>query len=253
MESWGGGDVVVIRSPSPQRGARRTSPDEDRRERVRPLASRVGGAPASFRGGSPARRHIDDSEGKGTGKSKERTSRADGGAFAGQASLEPAWQVHARRRKRVARAILEAAAARGAAHSDDEQSDEDSGAEAGRAEPFRQWSWPPSSKGKGRGKGPPQKGGSGYQVSATRVHVSNLPKDVTEGNLEHLFKQHGNVLGLQLLTSGARGQICAIIRFSSNADAERSIAALHNKHEVRPGDGPILVKLAKPNPRWDNN
>lgn len=87
------------------------------------------------------------------------------------------------------------------------------------------------------------------------MHVSNLPTDITEGNLEHLFGQHGNVLGLQLLTGSGRasaGQICAIIRYSSNADAEASIAALHNKHEVRPGDGPIVVKLAKPNPRWDS-
>lgn len=227
MESWHGGEVVVIRSPSP----RRSSPGmrEDRGER----RNRFGGSRLDSR--------FDgfESGGKGKGKSKEW---GNGGA----ASLEPAWQVHARRRWRVRRAILDAAQARGVAHDDGELS-------GGNGDTGRWWSRPsPPSKGKGGGK---SRGSSGYQVSSTRVHVSNLPKDITEGNLEHLFGQHGDVLGLQLLTAGGRssgpGQICAIVRFSSNEDAEASITALHNKHEVRPGDGPIIVKLAKPNPRWD--
>jgi len=113
---------------------------------------------------------------------------------------------------------------------------------------LRGFAW--GSGGKG-GKGGGFRSG-GYQVSSTRVHVSNLPRDITEGNLEHLFGQHGHVLGLQLLGGGGRGQMCAIIRFSSSDDAEASIEALHGQHEVRPGDGPLVVKLAKPNPRWDS-
>lgn len=116
--------------------------------------------------------------------------------------------------------------------------------------------WWSGRKGKGGGKGGGVRGGGGggYQVSSTRVHVSNLPRDITEGNLEHLFGQHGHVLGLQLLGGGggARGQMCAIIRYSSSDDAEASIEALHGQYEVRAGDGPIVVKLAKPNPRWDS-
>mmetsp|Transcript_25527 Transcript_25527/g.71882 ORF Transcript_25527/g.71882 Transcript_25527/m.71882 type:complete len:361 (+) Transcript_25527:131-1213(+) len=111
------------------------------------------------------------------------------------------------------------------------------------------WSGGSRSKGKSRGRGG---GAGGYQVAASRVHVSNLPKDITEGNLEHLFGQHGKVLGLQLLAGAQRGQTCAIVRYESHEDAEASIDALHAKYEVRAGDGPIVVKLAKPNPRWDS-
>jgi len=231
--------VVVIRSPSPRR-FERSSPGmrEDRGER----RNRFGGSRLDSR--------FDgfESGGKGKGKSKEQMSTWGNG---GAASLEPAWQVHARRRWRVRRAILDAAQARGVAHDDGELS-------GGNGDTSRWWSRPsPPSKGKGSGgKGSARGSTGGYQVSSTRVHVSNLPKDITEGNLEHLFGQHGDVLGLQLLTAGGRssgpGQICAIVRFSSNEDAEASITALHNKHEVRPGDGPIIVKLAKPNPRWDS-
>lgn len=98
--------------------------------------------------------------------------------------------------------------------------------------------------GKGKGRG------GGYQVSSTRVHVSNLPEKITEAELEKLFSRHGEVLGLQML-GARRGQSCAIVRFSSSSDADASIVALHNRHELRDGSGPINVKLAKPNPRWD--
>lgn len=301
MESLRGGEVVVIksrrtppRSESPRvdrRASQGLGRDEDHRDRARPFASRFGG---------PSPRMDDDeseefeSMGKGAGRvSSSDARRGDGGAIA-PASLEPAWQVHARRRQRVARAILQAAAARGVS---DEFEDEMSEGEF-NGNRHRRWSQPPphrppqeelddgmngqerrwsytqqaeiphfrsempprSRKGKGGGKGGKYdggaRGGSGYQVSSTRVHVSNLPKDITEGKLQNVFSQHGDVLGLQMLGGGGRGggpgHICAIIRFSSNADAEKSIVALHNNYEVKPGDGPISVKLAKPNPRWDN-
>lgn len=207
------------------------------------MASRFGGV-ARFDGG-----HSDSFDGKGKGKGRFPAGGDQrwGSGGAGAASLEPAWQVHDRRRRRVARAILEAAAARGVPHDDDEgEMSEDNG------ETKRWWSRPPPpSKGKGGGKDGWQ-GRGGYQVSSTRVHVSNLPRDINEGNLEHLFSQHGAVLGLQLLANHGRNiGLCGIVRFSSNQDAQASIDALHNRHEVRSGDGPIVVKLAKPNKRWD--
>lgn len=254
LDSWRGGEVVVIRSPSPR--PEHPSPgamhDEDRSfDRVRIQPSRFGGMS-----------RLDRFDGKGKGKKgkgpPERFSSSDfhwgSGGGSPVASLEPAWQVHARRRRRVARAILAAAAARGVAPPHDDDDDPEvpmlRPADEEEEEGFGKEGF-----GKGKGSKGGFRGGGGYQVSATRVHVSNLPKDITEGNLEHLFGQHGNVLGLQLLTAGGRGagpgQICAIIRYNNNADAETAIRALHNKHEVRPGDGPIVVKLAKPNPRWD--
>lgn len=279
VESWQGDDVVVIRSRQtpPRSPRRRRSPSshaEDRREQARRIPSRLGGGQG-----------IEDfeSRGKGGGRVSSRDVWWDGGGGAAPtpASLEPAWQVNARRRQRVQRAILQAAAVRGvSAPSEDEMSDGDyhgsrrrrwsqpppppqdwSDDAAGPAP--RRWGYesaqprsrPPPSKGKGGGKGGKYDGGAkgGYQVSSTRVHVSNLPKDVTEGQVQQEFRKHGDVLGLQLLSGGrnsAPGRICAIVRFSSSADAEKSIAALHQK-EVRPGDGPISLMLAKPNPRWD--
>lgn len=125
----------------------------------------------------------------------------------------------------------------------------------GHAEPDRWWQ---GGRGKGAGKGEKggyRAGGSGFQVSSTRVHVSNLPPDSSEGSVTDLFAKHGHVLGLQLLAGargGPNGRACAIVRFQSNAGAVASIAALHNKYEAHPGDGPLIVKLAKPNPRWDS-
>lgn len=247
----------MIRSPSPRQEHPSPGPcnDEDD-EHWRGGSSlnwdrRVRIQPSRFGGVSRFDRYDGKGKTKGRGKSSERVdgnlawSASGGGGSA--ASLEPAWQVHARRRRRVARAILAAAAARGVAAPPEVREDN---APTLRPRPPED-EGPPPAKGKGKSSSR-----GGYQVSSTRVHVSNLPRDITEGNLEHLFGQHGHVLGLQLLTasgrSGGPGQICAIIRYPRSADAEAAIVALHNKHEVRPGDGPIVVKLAKPNPRWDN-
>jgi RNA recognition motif-containing protein len=94
-------------------------------------------------------------------------------------------------------------------------------------------------------------GGGDGRVSGNRVHVSGLPTSIKDGELRDIFGKHGNVLGLQKIGGGPRGQTNAIIRYASPEDAQAAISALNGRHEVHPGDGPISCKLAKPNPRWD--
>lgn len=82
------------------------------------------------------------------------------------------------------------------------------------------------------------------------MHVSGLPKDATEGELQELFGRHGQVLGLQLLGGARGGQICAIIRYAQDSAAEAAVDSMNGQNGAG-SDGPLVVKLAKPNPRWD--
>jgi len=98
-------------------------------------------------------------------------------------------------------------------------------------------------------------GGSGKQdsQSGSRVYVGNLPGSVTEDDLEAVFRTFGNFLGLKIITtrSGSRKPCSAIIRYSSASEADAAIASLNDKYVMRGGDGPIRVKPAKANPRWE--
>lgn len=92
-----------------------------------------------------------------------------------------------------------------------------------------------------------QRRGSGGNrtVTNTRVYISGLPDNITESTLVRRFSQYGEVLGVKIVYArpGA-GRTSGIIRFSSAAAADASIAALEDKHDIR---------HAKPNPRWDKH
>eukprot|EP00419_Tripos_fusus_P086951 CAMPEP_0172862680 /NCGR_PEP_ID=MMETSP1075-20121228/74981_1 /TAXON_ID=2916 /ORGANISM="Ceratium fusus, Strain PA161109" /LENGTH=234 /DNA_ID=CAMNT_0013711085 /DNA_START=36 /DNA_END=740 /DNA_ORIENTATION=+ len=88
-------------------------------------------------------------------------------------------------------------------------------------------------------------GGGNRNTGNTRVYISGLPDSITESTLVRRFSQYGEVLGVKIVYArpGA-GRTSGIVRFSSAAAADASIAALEDKHDIR---------HAKPNPRWDKH
>mmetsp|Transcript_101555 Transcript_101555/g.262485 ORF Transcript_101555/g.262485 Transcript_101555/m.262485 type:complete len:387 (+) Transcript_101555:137-1297(+) len=93
---------------------------------------------------------------------------------------------------------------------------------------------------KGKSKGNPNRG-SGNRIG--RVHVAGLPGDCSQAEVKDMFEPYGRVLGLQMLGKGSM-QVCAIVRYDRPQAAEAAIEGLNGK------DG-LTIKLARPNPRWD--
>mmetsp|Transcript_120636 Transcript_120636/g.341753 ORF Transcript_120636/g.341753 Transcript_120636/m.341753 type:complete len:690 (-) Transcript_120636:15-2084(-) len=94
--------------------------------------------------------------------------------------------------------------------------------------------------------------GRGGDQETGRVFVANLPSNIEESALERLFQKYGRVLGLKIIVPRYRRDVAnAIIRFDNPAAANAAIEALHGKHEIRPRQGVISVKRAKPSSQWD--
>lgn len=95
------------------------------------------------------------------------------------------------------------------------------------------------------------KGGGGAPITS-RIHVSNLPRSVTEEQIWTMFQKYGEVLGVKILSpSSSNKTMSAIVRFGDTHAAKASISALHGRHELSPGGGAIEVKPAWPNRKWE--
>mmetsp|Transcript_47279 Transcript_47279/g.112343 ORF Transcript_47279/g.112343 Transcript_47279/m.112343 type:complete len:264 (-) Transcript_47279:26-817(-) len=101
--------------------------------------------------------------------------------------------------------------------------------------------------GKGGGGGwDDGKGGNGK--GGTRLFVGNLPPDVTDDQLQYVFKAYGNVLKTFIMSGKSKsGQNCAFVEYELFDEAETAIQTLHEKYEIKPGAGPIFVKRARSN------
>lgn len=126
----------------------------------------------------------------------------------------------------------------------------------------RSRSWGGKGQGCGKGRGRGNKGQSRVSLrgrenldvstaSRTRVHVANLPKNFSAEGVTRLFQQHGKVLGVQLLTANQnKGEVCAIVRYGDGSAAQKAISALNGSEDH--GETPLVVKYARPNPRWES-
>jgi len=95
---------------------------------------------------------------------------------------------------------------------------------------------------KGDGKGW-QSGGKGGEVNPNKLFVGNLPPDITEETLGYVFNSYGKVTNIHVMTGKSRtGQACAFVEYASAADADTAVLTLHEKYEIKPGTGTILVK-----------
>lgn len=63
--------------------------------------------------------------------------------------------------------------------------------------------------------------------------------------LEYVFNSYGKVEKVHIMAGKAKsGQSCAFVEYETAEQAEIAIATLHEKYEIKPGDGNIIVKQA---------
>ncbi|GKV37905.1 hypothetical protein SLEP1_g45871 [Rubroshorea leprosula] len=88
-------------------------------------------------------------------------------------------------------------------------------------------------------------GGSGGG-SFAKLFVGSVPRTIREEDIRPLFEEHGNVLEVALIKDKRTGQQqgCCFIKYSTTEEAERAIRALHNRHTLPGGVGPIQVRYA---------
>merc|ERR1712112_559878 len=87
----------------------------------------------------------------------------------------------------------------------------------------------------------------------TKLLVGNLPNDIDKESMHSVFSAYGNVRAIALLQSkkmdpetGAVGQASAFVVYDNEYEAKTAINTLHERYEIRPGEGPITVKVAIP-------
>mmetsp|Transcript_50323 Transcript_50323/g.150349 ORF Transcript_50323/g.150349 Transcript_50323/m.150349 type:complete len:264 (-) Transcript_50323:96-887(-) len=79
----------------------------------------------------------------------------------------------------------------------------------------------------------------------TKLFVGNLPADITQEAIATVFGHYGAVTNIHVMVGKSRsGQACAFVEYAAALEAETAVLTLHEKYEIRPGDGPILVKFA---------
>lgn len=83
------------------------------------------------------------------------------------------------------------------------------------------------------------------QQQKTKVFVGNLPADITQEAVQFVFGNYGTVTNIHVMAGKSKsGQSCAFVEYVSPLEAETAILTLHEKYEIRPGEGVILVKYA---------
>jgi len=122
------------------------------------------------------------------------------------------------------------------------------GWDMGKGKGWDAWSYGwDQGKGKGWDMGGKGKGGGGHAapVVGNRLFIGNLPQDIDEAALKYVLGNYGNVDKIHIMTGrSASGQACALVEYSAAAEAETAVLTLHEKYEIRPGDGAIIVKYA---------
>jgi len=92
-------------------------------------------------------------------------------------------------------------------------------------------------------------GGGGPSPAKMRetstLFVGNLPSDISQDALDMVFSTYGKVTKIHVMVGRAKsGQACAFIEYQAPVDAETAVLTLHEKYEIRPGDGAIVVRYA---------
>uniref|UniRef100_A0A7S4SDZ5 RRM domain-containing protein n=2 Tax=Alexandrium monilatum TaxID=311494 RepID=A0A7S4SDZ5_9DINO len=89
------------------------------------------------------------------------------------------------------------------------------------------------------------KADGGPEPLGHRVYVSNLPADIQQNAVEYVFGTYGKVQKVHIMSNKVlNGCVSAFVDFSTNDEVETAIASLHDKYEIRPGYGPIVVRHA---------
>jgi len=79
----------------------------------------------------------------------------------------------------------------------------------------------------------------------TKLFVGNLPQDIQQDAVRMVFGHYGTVTHIHIMQGRSRsGQACCFVEYSTPLEAETAILTLHEKYEIRPGEGNIVVKYA---------
>merc|ERR1719436_2016287 len=80
-----------------------------------------------------------------------------------------------------------------------------------------------------------------------KLFVGNLPADVNAEMINAVFGTYGTVTNMHIMSGRSKsGQACAFVTYASPLEAETAILTLHEKYEVREGEGHLLVRYANP-------
>jgi len=78
-----------------------------------------------------------------------------------------------------------------------------------------------------------------------KLFVGNLPADITQDAISVVFSHYGTVTNVHTMVGRSKsGQACAFVEYSHPIEAETAALTLNERYEIRPGEGPILVKFA---------
>jgi len=82
-------------------------------------------------------------------------------------------------------------------------------------------------------------------MQRTKLFVGNLPTDIQQEAIQMVFSHYGSVTNIHIMQGKSKsGQACAFVEYSTPVEAETAILTLHEKYEIRPGEGAIMVKYA---------
>jgi len=98
------------------------------------------------------------------------------------------------------------------------------------------------------GGSPPAPSAPSLMRQNTKLFVGNLPPDILPEALNMVFSHYGTVTNTHIMQGKSKsGQACAFVEYSTPLEAETAVLTLHEKYEIRPGDGVIIVKHANNN------
>jgi len=91
---------------------------------------------------------------------------------------------------------------------------------------------------------PPQQNRDGDRPPGPKLHIGNLPADITRADLESVFGTYGRLADVYVMKSTG-GHCAAFVVYDHEQDARRCMAAMEQGYEIRPGDGNIHVTYAR--------
>ncbi|XP_014474255.1 PREDICTED: sex-lethal homolog isoform X2 [Dinoponera quadriceps] len=87
---------------------------------------------------------------------------------------------------------------------------------------------------------------SGEEIKETNLYVTNLPRNITESQIDEIFSKYGNIVQKNILKDKLTGlpRGVAFVRFDKREEAQEAIARLHGTIPEG-GSEPLSVKIAE--------
>nr|XP_034185172.1 sex-lethal homolog isoform X8 [Osmia lignaria] len=87
---------------------------------------------------------------------------------------------------------------------------------------------------------------SGEEIKETNLYVTNLPRNITESQIDDIFSKYGNIVQKNILKDKITGlpRGVAFVRFDKREEAQEAIARLHGTIPEG-GSEPLSVKIAE--------